>query len=469
MENGAGDATERLVVLGVDSRTSAPVVEPITEAAAAAAMLVSSPDLGFAPAKRPPLGFDVPDPFDPREVGWVVVVGRDDPARDEMVRELEALALTRGGPGSWGPIDYPPGANIDQWLKASINTRDPVPAFVLLAGSPSHLPFALQSALACIAYVGRLDFSTVTGGEESQDSEAFGSYVNKILRNDRGETAPVRNDFVVWAPVRPRPDPTMYSRHLLAAPMADRIEAQRKFSVARLFDADATAAKLGSTVAAGRPYLLFTASHGDMVDASLGVDAQAGGNGALVGQDLVRFGADALPRADEAFLEGGLIIQFACFGYGTPSTSGYTHWFEKIGDYTAPFELVSALPKAAVAHPRGPIGYIAHADWALLHAFADPTRPGSDGTGALAPRLAPLRRTLDEALRARPAGAVLDPMAGQLGLLNLQLTNLWDDAKRTNAATEVNRVLVDRFLERNDARYYFLLGDPAARPRINDE
>jgi hypothetical protein len=28
--------------------------------------------------------------------------------------------------------------------------------------------------------------------------------------------------------------------------------------------------------------------------------------------------------------------------------------------------------------------------------------------------------------------------------------------------------LVDKFIRRNDARYYFLLGDPAARPHIED-
>jgi hypothetical protein len=199
-----------------------------------------------------------------------------------------------------------------------------------------------------------------------------------------------------------------------------------------------------------------------------GVDAQALHNGALVGQDRVRFGASDLPPTDEPFVEGGLMFQFACFGYGTPATSGYTHWSARIAAYQSPFELVSALPKAALAHPRGPIGYIGHADYALLHAFADPTRPGADGTDATAPRLAGFRSSLDEALQARPIGAVLDPISGQLSLLNLQLTNVWNTAQAAGADPEISRSLIDAFLRRNDARYYFLLGDPAARPQIDD-
>jgi hypothetical protein len=93
------------------------------------------------------------------------------------------------------------------------------------------------------------------------------------------------------------------------------------------------------------------------------------------------------------------VFQFACFGYGTPAVSGYTHWSRSIAAYQAPFELVSALPEAAIAHPRGPIGYIAQADYALLHAFTDPTRPGGDGADATAPRVAGFRGSLDVPLR----------------------------------------------------------------------
>lgn len=468
-----GAARERvddLLVLGIDWRTDDLIVPPIGLADALDSIKAEDPRRVYAPTSpvSPVFGLVERDPFDPHEVGWVVIVGADDPDREEISSALEPLALTRGEPTTWGPILYSSDTDVRTWMEVSFNRLDPMPQFVLLAGSPAHLPFALQSSLASLAYVGRLDFSTVSDGVEHQHPDLFGAYVDKVLRNERGDIQPADMEVVVWATSHGPRDPTFYSRHVMAGPLADRIEVRKRYRVSRLFDDDATPDGLFGAIAGRRPALVFTASHGDAVPATAGVDVQAAHNGAMVGQDLKRLGANLLPPADTPFVEGGLIFQFACFGYGTPAVSGYTHWSGSIAAYQAPFELVSALPKAAIAHPRGPIGFIAHADYALLHAFMEPSEPEGDGAVPTGPRMAGFRGSIDDALLAVPIGAVLKPMSGQLSLLNAQLTDVWDQVHAAGQDLEVTRELVDAFLRRNDARYYFLLGDPAARPRIDD-
>ena len=451
-----------------DAVTGKLVAGEISTSAAASRLSGSDVAPGHVPERKQEFGLEVSDPFNPREVGWVVVVGAGDPAKATLVESLEPLAARRGGPTTWGPLEYPADADISQWIDDEVNTRDPVPGFVLLAGSPSHLSFALQSALSCISSVGRLDFSTVSGGTETQHPELFAQYVTKVIRNELDKTEPTDKAAVFWAPSHGGDDPTVYSRWLLADPLATRVRDQLKYRVNRLFGRDATAPGLLTAVSGTRPALVFTASHGVAAEMELGVDQQSAVNGLPIGQDDETLGPDDLPDSSSPFVEGGLIFQFGCFGYGTPKTSGYTHWWSEIDAYKAPFEIVSALPKAMVAHPRGPLGYIGHADYAVLHSFTDANDPGSGPRNALAPRIAGFRTSLDYALFARPLGVVLEGMGRQLGLLNQRLTDAWDRARAGGGVPGVDADLVDKFIRRNDARYYFLLGDPAARPHIED-
>jgi hypothetical protein len=316
--------------------------------------------------------------------------------------------------------------------------------------------------------VGRLDFSTVSEGMETQHPELFAEYVTKVIRNELDETEPTDNVAVFWAPSHGGNDPTVYSRWLLADPLATRVRDKLKYRVNGLFGGDATVPRLLTAVSGTRPALVFTASHGVAAEMELGVDKQSAVNGLPIGQDDEPLDPDDLPDSSSPFVEGGLIFQFACFGYGTPKMSGYTHWWSEIDAYKAPFEIVSALPKAVVAHPRGPLGYIGHADYAVLHSFTDANDPGSGTRDATAPRMAGFRTSLDNALFARPLGVVLEGMGRQLALLNQRLTDAWDWARAEGGVPGVDADLVDKFIRRNDARYYFLLGDPAARPHIED-
>lgn len=450
-------------IFGRDAETGTPVSEEISSVAAADRLIAREVPQETVPQRKDDLGL-VSMRDDPREVGWVVVVGAFDPVKGELVEALRPLADRRGGPTSWGPLEYPLGADSNAWIDEQINTRDPVPAYVLLAGSPFHLPFELQSALSCISSVGRLDFSTITGAVETQNSERFIEYVAKVGRIEDGETEPIDRAAVFWAPSHGGKDPTIYSCRLLAAPLAERVE-KRSFEVTRLFKADATCLSLVNAGSEGRPALIFTASHGTAAKMALGLEAQSVRNGFPVDQDLTSLGLGDLDDSTP-FVEGGLVFQFACFGYGTPKSSGYTHWWPAIDAYYAPREVVSAWPKALLGHPRGPLGYVGHTDYAVLHSFADAKSPWASPTDGSGPRMAGFRTGLDAALSGWRCGSVLEGMGRQLGLLNQQLVTVWDHARADLRTPSTDADLVDKFIRRNDARYYFLLGDPAAKPNI---
>jgi hypothetical protein len=456
-----------LFTFGVDATTGELIVPTLAEADVAASVLKGDRDSGWSDETPRPGSFglvDSPDPYDPQAMGWVVVVGRDDPTKRQLIEALTPLAQHRSGGDGWGPLEYPAGTAPYEWIRDVLCACDPIPKYVVLAGTPTQLPFALQAALASAWAVGRLDFAAVHYGVEAQDLTRLRGYVDRLLGAERPDRFPTTH-AVVFAPGGARPDPTFYSRHLMAGPLAEFIAGKGTYSVASLFDGEATVDRLLAEVAVSRPALLFTAGHGVATRRREGFGNQAAFNGALVDQLGARLTAGDLPPDDQPFVEGGVVFQFACFGYGTPATSGYTHWSERIPPYEATTEFVSALPKAALAHPRGPLAYIAHADYALLHADADV--PGRARTGPLSGRIAPFRGLVSQVLNRVPVGDVLAPIGAQLGLLNHQLAGLWNSARQAaseHAAPPADRTVVDTFLRRNDARYYFLLGDPAARP-----
>jgi len=458
------DQIDQVGALGLDWST-----DQLLLSASSTAVASSTPE-PEAPSDLPPtFGFgETVDPFDPREVGWVVVVATDDPERDALIAAIGPLAARRGGPGSWGPIEWvhTPEAGIPKAVAQLIDSRDPVPRFVLLLGSPRRLPFELHSYLARYHLVGRLDFAVIAAdGSERQDLHALAAYVDKVVRLEDAGTRPTDLPIVMWAPSGGRRDPTFYSRRVMVEPLAARLVATKHVATKVLVGQDATKETLLQFVVDRCPAVLFTASHGRAVPAVEGLELQAQRNGSLVDQQLANLTADDVPGDDQPFVEGGLVYSFACFGYGTPSRSGYAHWSAEVGSYQAQFAFVAALPKRYLAHPRGPIAFIGHADYALLHAFTDPNRPGGS-TSALSPQLAKYREALDLATLDQPYSAVLGPLAGRLAQIEGELVQVWDDAKRAGASPDSRIGLVDTFLRRNDARSSLLLGDPAARPRL---
>lgn len=175
---------------------------------------------------------------------------------------------------------------------------------------------------------------------------------------------------------------------------------------------------------------------------------------------------DAAAVASGPWLPGGLWIIVACFGAGTPAETPYRPWLERLAAaghiHRAELDgvlrslpsraggrpFVSALCKAALANPAGPLAIIGHLDLAWSYAF----------------------ESLDGGRRSDPAGlgeAVRQAAGGErFGVaLDCLQRGARDAGERLLAGVYADSPIDEAHLWmlRHDLRGYVLLGDPAAR------
>ncbi len=444
----------------LERRVSAPVPEVRTLAMTATPLTFGG---GLAPQCPK-------DATVPTEVGWTYVVSESDPARPTLEELIEPLARHRAL--QTGPLVYPASADerhdwIDeQYLGIEARER---PRYVLLVGSPEHIPFELQSALAATAaIVGRVDFD---------EAEHLASYVRKVIELETSTEPSCRPEALVFAPDGGPTDPTYYSHRYMATPIAELIDRSPPFSAERLFGDAATKEALLSQLSSSRPALVYTASHGAFAGENDGLEAQRASNGAICCQqvsasDDYMFTAADVPPDDTPFCPGGVFVQFACWGYGTPRDSFFAGWLGEDTSRQTETAFVAALPKRLLAHPQGPIAYIGHVDTAFLHGFADPENPTPELGALYDARLEPFRTAIDYALlRLWPSGFALDDLENRAASFSVALGSVFDAMQREGKTTdtltpEQLRDLVDLILRRNDAMNFLLLGDPAVRLHV---
>lgn len=413
------------------------------------------------------------DMTNPAEAGWTVVVAAQDPHRRRLLDIVAPLAEHRGMRGP--ALEFPDGAWAGQedwigerYLSASASSR---PRYVLLLGGPDVLPFSLQTELAAsFAIVGRLDFDT---------DDDLAAYVDKVIRLERAPDPVPGPQAVVlgvdWGPL----DVTWLSHRYMARPLADQIDAISPFETRRLFAGDATKSALVDAMRDGKPALVYTASHGLFADPSEGIATQRRVNGSIccarsAGEPVAdwSFGAEDVPGDDVEFCHGGLFVEFACWGYGTPTESSFDHWAMEATRVHAERPFVAALPKRLLAHPKGPVAFVGHVDTAWLHGFTDPDDP-EPGIGELYDsRLEAFRTIVDRSLLRRwPAGYSLEDLHARTAWLSTRLATFLNTTRSRNleiAALPPHQLadLADSFVRRNDSMNFMLLGDPAARVRV---
>jgi len=313
--------------------------------------------------------------------------------------------------------------------------------------------------LQSVAAVGRVAFDSVAD---------LRAYVEKVIRLEDAADPTVDADILVFAPDGGPRDATSFSRRYMAEPLADHAATHSGYRVNRLIAEQATKGALAEFAATKRPALVYMASHGvGATDEPLEVQRRI--NGAICCQQDGAEWTDTLFSADDVpagtgCLEGSVVFQFACYGYGTPAESDYGHW---LGDavLNAEADFVAALPKRLLAHPEGPIAYIGHVDTAWLHGFDDPDAPYL--LERWHPRMAPFVRAVDSLLETQPVGRALATMSERYDVLNAILTNVADQARRgTPPAPGYETRLATTFITRSDAQNYHMMGDPAVRLRV---
>lgn len=423
----------------------------------------------FGPELAPEKAVDVTNPL---EAGWTFVVGELDDRRADRIAAVKRLAEHRGMANPAEPLVFGADSWHAQatWVDEQYLGAPAHPKYVLLLGGPDSLPFSLQFELAAAgASVGRLGF------EDDADLE---TYIDKVLALEAAADPIPSPKAVVFAVDHGPRDPTSYSRRFMAAPIADRIESKPPFAVTRLFGDDATKQQLLAALTDERAALVYTASHGMFADRSQGLDVQRRINGAICChspgtpiEDGLLTAAD-VPADDQPCAEGGVIVQFACWGYGTPTESCFDHWRIGGGTVNAEEAFISALPTRLLAHPRGPVAYVGHVDTAWLHGFTDAASPEPDLGKSYDERLAPFLTTVDAALLKRwPAGLGLDDLSHRGASLSVSLASFFDSLRRQGKQLDTLTdaelaLLADGYIRRNDALNFLLLGDPAARTRV---
>ena len=477
----------RLHLNGIDALTGLPAVPPMTEEEAARRAAGGPPpaeDVGllrrlWEALKRPLHG--LPDDIDPTDVataGWAVVLPSETP--DEVRQAIERLIAhrrdhTRVPADRCLILDYRPGQSLADWLRvqgALLADVEPtrLPYYVVLVGGPEVISFEFQALLDMNYAVGRIAFDR---------PEQYRRYVEGLIAYEKAKVAPNGREVLYWGPRNRADRATQLSADCLIRPLFNGIRAtgdqpalpaiaeQRRFRSQCLGGSDATRANLLELLHAAepssRPAFLFTASHG--LEWPNGHENQLAQQGALLCQDWP--GPGVPPRSehcvrasdigDEARLHGLVAFLFACHGAGTPAFDQFLADRAKGPVPIAGRPFVAALPQQLLSHANGPaLAVFAHVERAWGYSI----RPRG-----LGPQLRPFRNLISRVLKGEPVGHATKDLSDRFTAASAQL-NLLNDPSYLGARPPASE-LAALWVECNDARNYVLLGDPAARLRID--
>lgn len=407
------------------------------------------------------------------EAGWGVIFHENVSAdvKAALARLIETRSKAAGA--LFKALDYKTGEQTRDWYRRHDLTPgalDPevVPYYLLIVGSPDDIPFEFQYLLGVDFAVGRLSFASPA--EYARYAESVASYeaANAILN---------AKQIVYWGTRHLGDGATQLSSSLLLSPLAKGdpslagrlkkpLGSEFGFDQQILLADDATKEALLSTLGEAKPpALLFTASHGMQLTA--GRPKQQAVQGALLCQDWPGFGTigpdhflAAADVPDDANVKGLVAFFFACFGGGTPKIDQFIMDPAQLGAAMpplAPQPFVAALPQRLLAHPNGSaLAVIAHVDRAWGFSIQAPKMTGS--------QIAPFRNGLGCMMQGDPIGhALRDQFGGHFAALSAALLSFL----APGAPKIDDRDLVTYWLERNDAQNYVVLGDPAARIRVD--
>jgi hypothetical protein len=407
------------------------------------------------------------------EAGWGAIFHEN--AAAEIRSALEPLlAIRKKAAGAlYRELDYKSGEQTRDWYRrhdVAPGQSDPetVPYYLLIVGSPDDIPFEFQYLLGVDYAVGRLSFVT---------ADEYARYAESIARYESAAAIANAKKIAYWGTRHVGDGATQLSSAQLIGPLAngDPARSGRLGKPAHaalgfdheLFLADAaTKDALLSQFGGDRPpALVFTASHGMQFTA--GGSTQQGAQGALLCQDWSGFGrvsADDYLAAsdipDDANVGGMVAFFFACFAAGTPKTDQFFLNAANMGTTLpplAPQPFVAALPRRLLGHPKGSaLAVIGHIDRAWGYSIQSPGMAGS--------QTIPFRSGLGFMMEGDPIGHVVkDQFGGRFAALSAELSTVL----APGAPKISDRDLVTYWLERNDAQNYVVLGDPAARLRVD--
>jgi hypothetical protein len=463
-------------VNGIDAETGAPLVDPMDLSTLAA--IIKGERIDQAKAQdlkaisqvhtKPSLG--LPDgvlPTDITKAGWGVVLHKDeDPlVRKELERLLEHRRSQIQDDTRVKILEYDDEPDWKAWLAkylVGVGNVFPhkVPYYLLLVGGPERIPFEFGQLLSLEYAVGLLHFDGVDG---------YRQYVDSLIAYESDGAPPRRKEAVFFRTQEKFDRATKLSALNLVQPLADGtpglqddmdqpVAATRGFATRRVWDAAATRPALAEIFAppAGSDpaAFLFTASHG--LGFRQPTPDQPAVQGALKCQDNAAFSAKTLDETSGVRVHGLVTFFFACYGAGTPKEEQYLREVDQPPPVLADKPFIAALPKALLSHPQGgALACIGHVERAWNYSFF---------TANTGEQLIPYWNAVRRILAGLPVGYALKDMRERYATLSAGLSQTLWNMKFGFKPTD--QELVKAWAERNDAGGYVVLGDPAARLRL---
>jgi hypothetical protein len=412
------------------------------------------------------------DPNDLAEAGWSVLFASNiDPAVKEALGPLLARRKQQAGPlykEFEGPSGIWPGDDARRWVErqgASFTVVDPamgVPLYVLLVGSPAEISFEFQYLLDLYWCVGRLHFDAP--GD-------YGTYVARILAYEDAATVRNRKKAAIFTVRNDADRATGLLHDQVAEPIVNGTNGVRTltgfkgFALSAYLAEDATKEKLSALLTGrepgGVPAFLFTGSHG--VQFRMTDPLQREKQGAILCQDWPGFGpaaADHMFTAadvpDDANLEGLIHYFFACYGGGCPKEDNFGLASGQPPRQLVPEPIIARLPQKMLL--QGALASFCHVDRAWAYAFQS-SRGASQVQG--------MRDVMVRILQGQRLGQAVDGFNMRWAVLSADLQESQDARQAFAEQLITSAALANRYVARNDARNYILIGDPAVRLRTD--
>jgi hypothetical protein len=386
--------------------------------------------------------------------GWAVIFAEGEPPE---VREALAPLIEHRRSAVEADrlklLDYRPGEDRHRWLArhgVGPAAVDPgkVPYYLTIVGGPDRIPYEFQVLLDVEYAVGRVAFETPA---------QYAGYAKSVVDYEVAERRESERSVDVFGTRHPGDRATELSADLLLDPLVTLLDGSPEAArVTPVVGEEATKGALGDLVA-GRTgaQVCFTASHG--MGFPSGHTAQRDEQGALLCQDWPGIGEidgshyyAAADISDDAQLRGRIFFHFACFGAGTPE---HDEFFTEAGTppRIAPGPFVAKLPQTLLTHPNGgALAVIGHIERAWGCSIADPVA---------GPQLQPFSNAIRALLAGWPVGHAVKDFNEKFATVSAELTQIQEQVRR--GARIPDEILAPRWIERNDARNYAILGDPA--------
>jgi hypothetical protein len=400
--------------------------------------------------------------------GWGLIFAKDaDPAIKEALGDLIKLRQEQAGPLFRiyeDKLGYQAGEKKVDFLKRRSAAPfgrvvpEQMPYYLLIVGSPKHIPYSFQYQLDVQYAVGRIHFETLQG---------YANYASSVVAAETGKVK-LSRQIDLFGVSNPDDKATELSTQRLIQPVLDDLQKNHpSWKVAAFLREQATKAQLQEMLGGTQtPALLFTASHG--MEFPLDDARQIPHQGALLCQDWPgpknhrgRIPQDFYLAADDigsdANLLGLIALHFACYGAGTPLLDEFSRQAFKTREPIAPYPFIASLPRKLLGNPKGgALAVVGHIERAWGYSFAWPGARAQKQTQTFE---GAFKRLLD----GHPVGSAFEffneRYAEVATALGYELQEIEDEPRYKYDPYE----LAGLWTANNDARDYVVLGDPAVR------